>query len=544
MKFPSPLENRHWWNPGAWLLPAASLSLASAITFVITFVFIAYPLDGVGNLSRIFKLPLGFLPTEIYEKSLIGIALFVLAFSVLILVKTAPRPSRLIIKLWVLLLVIINLTVVAIAFLETQPSWWSSEECKTCWKWSAFQHTSVLASFIATSVLSLRLLKPRVDSKIIQFITPTALLIVLFLAPLSIYKLIGYANEQFVDQLISTEKHLKNEVDKTKNLFSRSSYGIFTEQELEEKSTELQTLLERADLSSINEALNNSGDYPELKQSSKKIKKHFEEIFENLNQLTNASNFPTLSDYEKPPFRYVEKKWIKDKETEAYNLAVARYYTNLNQYLEKRYNELEKSPLKNKDDLIQQFQTTMDSIKESLEPKLNNWMDRWIVYQLPIVFNKNYTKDAFISDLIDIKVFNEAKFSEIKSVIGKKGYGSELAKILNGKDFNSKNCFHEPKSSVFRCYAYNGNEKNVEVILEFRAIKGDKKIRYFELSIPQANDQLSINTKMLINSITNSNLGCISRLVDQSSVKDFGEGRNARRIRLESKNLNKGSCND
>lgn len=497
MSFPTPLENKQWWNPGSWFLPASTLSFASAFIFVFVILFVYFG----ENLRALFSLPVYSLPNSIKPYILIIISVLALVISIYITLVTSPRPSRLPVKMWSLFMVVLSGLALWVVF-SSVPSAWDEE----WWKWTSFRHTLLLASFMGAITLTPRLLKPRVDSRTIQYITPLTLLLLVPLTAL----VISLGNRVEADQrdlVNDTLQALQNE-NQTLKEYSENDTS------LKAKTIKLKSLLDRPWITP--DVLKNASYMADSnlgvdKDTANEIEKELSRIFKNISKLNDNENLPSIYRKGKAPFKYLgEEGWELDKDTQNENNEIADYYRVLDNYLAKRRQELEKSPLANKQEKLKDLSSMVASLREKLDDKFNNWMDHWLVYQLPEIFpDKEYTNDKLLNDLMEIPVFEDKTLSVyggITRILSNSGTDNALEDYA----FNNKNCFFYSKdklkkgSSLFRCYAYNGNSSvSVNVILEYRvqvtnSKKGDYRIY---LSTPLLEDNVAISSQSLISRI-------------------------------------------
>lgn len=540
MKFPTPLENRYWWNPGTWYLPSASLSIASFSSFLMAFIIIMLSPTDTGDLKKIFALPLHILPNSISNQSkMIILALLTFLMSLFILWRTSPRPSRLFIKLWVVILILLNIaTLVIIVFFNTSPdNLQTSNECQACWKWSAFQHTALLASILSTAVLSLRLLKPRLDSSIIQYVTPLTLLLVVPIVIFSVWGLINYASEKQQAFIDKASQQFKKEAIIVQDLFTTNPNKPnkpLPIELLQERTELLRTLLERPSISSENMkiALADAKNYPTLDE--KEVERNAQLIFKNINQLKSALNFPPAKSR---VYTFTEGKWMRDKTVHLFNNALTQYYHALNAYIVKIENEIKNSNLDNKQKLANEFDMTIESLEKELSQKFHNWKDYWITYQLPVIFGK-YDQQDFLKTLVNIPIFDDnVTLYNIDSLLSGKGL-TKLSRAIDG-NYISRSCINSSKT--FRCLAYNANSEAVDIAVEFRA-RRHKKMIHAAIIVPQSNSDITLNANKI-----ESALDCNKLSVEnpakasqkEASLDNYGDNVVVKRIRLEKRIFNK-----
>lgn len=537
MSFPTPLENKQIWNPGSWLLPASTLSIASALLFIFVILYVYFN----ENLREVFLLPMYALPDFIKPYGLKILAGSAFIISIFITLITSPRPSRLHVKIWSLIIVLISI-VTLWAVLNTKPTAWSED----FWKWLSFQHTLVLATFMGAVTLLPRLLKPRVDSRAIQYVTPITLLFLISF-PLSalVFNFAEKIEEGQKNLVNNTLNSLKNENEILSKLTSRDS-----EISLEEKTNKLIELLSRTkitkDILAI-AAKMSKYDLDVEKTTEKEIEEEFSQIFENINKLSE-SKLPSIYEQGLPPFKYVDEKWKLDTETFDTNKKIVNYYRALDKYLTVRRIELEKSPLENKQDAILKLSETVEVLKMKLDSKFNNWMDRWLVYQMPEIFsNKEYSSEALIEDIMEIPIFDESslsRFGTVTIILGLPGTDS----TLRGYAAQKNNCFFYEKDiikrhSFFRCFAYNGDEDNMDIALEYRVSTSNSKKGIYSISllVPSAKSSISLPPQTIVSKIKsairkkygNSPPESLRTSSATSNTIDFYNGNKLTRIKLE-----------
>jgi hypothetical protein len=153
LHWPDPLGRAGPWTWGAWALPAAALSAASAAAFAIVFLYLAWD----SRLRSLFVL---------HRWTAAGWAAASAVLAWLVVVRCRRRPGRRWPRRWALLLALLASGSCALALLRPSP----------------WVHCLVVAGFAAALTLAPRLLKLHPDSRWVQRIAPLSLLAVLLLA--------------------------------------------------------------------------------------------------------------------------------------------------------------------------------------------------------------------------------------------------------------------------------------------------------------------------------------------------------------------------
>lgn len=149
-KLPDPVGGG-WWNPGAWALPALTISAASAVVLVVVLWF----LQRNATMRSLFVLPW-------YAGA--GIALLALLLASLVVWRGSRRPGRLAPRLWALLLALVSLAALVSVCAFPRSSW---------------PHAMAVASLAAAVTLTTRMVRLRPNSALVQSIAALSVLGVL-----------------------------------------------------------------------------------------------------------------------------------------------------------------------------------------------------------------------------------------------------------------------------------------------------------------------------------------------------------------------------
>lgn len=187
--WPDPLSGGGPWNLGALALPAVMLSVCSAVVFALVLLFLR---AGSGQELFVVRFPGAFVTGAIAAALAWGIA-----------VKGRNRPGRLWPRVWSLTLACVNSTCALLGLVYRDSSWVLAV---------------AVAGLGAAATLAPRFVKLRPDSRMVQWVGPLSLLIILVLIlPTScvVRRTITRNTEQRVEQRIQQFRVWAGEVRET-----------------------------------------------------------------------------------------------------------------------------------------------------------------------------------------------------------------------------------------------------------------------------------------------------------------------------------------
>lgn len=349
---PDPLASAGVWNVGAWALPAAMLSLCSALVFASVIALLQF----VGVQQELFVLPF---PGALAISAAGALLAWVIVY------RCRRRPGRLWPRIWALMLAVANSIITIVGLVYRDRSW---------------ALTLAVAGLASAIALAPRLAKLRPDSAMVQRVAPLSLLILFIIVPSALAVRNAIAR-QTADRVDARIRQFRVWTMAVKDVTDFDWPHMEDSADAPAKKIDMLKKL----------SFDHVTDDPELWHSATILGKDTE-LAAAMQALTDAvvagfapDRVPKVSGLREPAIRWnsQEKRWESYTQFSRLSDITGAYHQELGRLYRELASQDESGKIAKLIDYRQHYGTQKRILQTHLRQATRSWTDDWAVYKVP-----------------------------------------------------------------------------------------------------------------------------------------------------------------